>query len=219
MASLTIVSIALALAGLWLCFIGLRRLFARRTLSALNFELSGLIFLAVAAVSFVLSSNLYLYHRLDYEAPVAEIQFTELSPQHFTADLQRGEVQQQFDRWGDEWQLDAQMLLWKGFARAIGLDPQYRLHRLSGRYTSISDEREKRRSVYALSEKADVDLWLLASQHQSWFSWLVDASYGSAVYLPMSDKAIYQISISRTGLISRPMNAPAREAVSRWIGL
>jgi hypothetical protein len=219
MTSLTIVSIVLALAGLWLCVIGLRRLFARRPLSALNLELSGLIFLVVAAASFVLSSNLYLYNRLDYEAPVAEIQFTELSPQHFTADLQRGEVQQQFDMWGDEWQLDAQMLVWHGFASAIGLDPQYRLHRLSGRYTSISDEREKRRSVYALSQKADVDLWLLASQHQGWFSWLVDASYGSAVYLPMSDKAIYQISISRTGLISRPMNAPARKAVSRWIGL
>jgi len=219
MTLLTLVSIALALAGIWLCVIGLRRLFARRPLSAFNFELTGLIFLAVAAASFVLASNLYLYDRLDYEAPVAEIQFTELSPQHFTADLQRGDMQQQFDMWGDEWQLDAQMLLWHGFASVIGLEPQYRLHRLSGRYTSISDEREKKRSVFALSEKADVDLWLLASQHQSWFSWLVDASYGSAVYLPMSDKAIYQISISRTGLVARPMNAPARKAVSRWIGL
>ena len=47
----------------------------------------------------------------------------------------------------------------------------------------------------------------------------LDAAYGSAVYLPMSDAARYQVSISRTGLVARPMNDSAREAVSRWIGL
>jgi len=48
---------------------------------------------------------------------------------------------------------------------------------------------------------------------------LVDAMYGSAVFLPMTNQAKYVISISRNGLIARPANAEAKKAVSRWIGL
>jgi hypothetical protein len=160
-----------------------------------------------------------MYDQLVYEAPVAEIEFVRTSPQHFTATLRHGDQEQQYEMQGDEWQLDAQMLLWHGFASVLGLEPQYRLHRLSGRYSEVADEQEKARSVYALSDKADVDLWLLANQNQKLTGWLLDASYGSAVYLPMSDKARYQISISRTGLVARPTNAPAKQAVTRWIGL
>ena len=47
---------------------------------------------------------------------------------------------------------------------------------------------------------------------------MVDATYGSAVFLPMNDAARYSISISRNGLVARPDNAIAREAVSNWIG-
>jgi len=213
------VSIGLALIGALLCIIGLRRLFARRVASAIKLELFGFITLVLAAVAFLLASNLYLYERLVYEAPVAEIEFEQISPQHFVASLFHDEQQQQYEMQGDEWQLDAQMLVWRGFASMLGLEPQYRLHRLSGRYSDVADEQEKSRSVYALGEKADVDLWLLANQNQKLISWLLDASYGSAVYLPMSNQARYQISISRTGLVARPMNAPARQAVTRWIGL
>lgn len=219
MSTLTLVSIALALCGALLCFIGIRRLLRRRPLSALKFEFLGLVLLLIAGFSFLLASNLYLYAQLVYEAPVAEIEFIQAAPQRFIATLKRKDEKQQYLMQGDEWQLDAQMLLWRGFASLFGLEPQYRLHRLSGRYTEIKDEQEKARSVHALSEKADVDLWLLANQNQWLIAWLLDASYGSAVYLPMTDKARYQISISRTGLIARPMNAPAKQAVSRWIGL
>jgi hypothetical protein len=40
--------------------------------------------------------------------------------------------------------------------------------------------------------------------------------YGSATYLPMSDGALYEIKVSQSGLVARPMNQAAREAVSGW---
>jgi hypothetical protein len=44
----------------------------------------------------------------------------------------------------------------------------------------------------------------------------VDAVYGSATFLPMADKAAYAISASQTGLIARPLNEAARNAISGW---
>jgi hypothetical protein len=219
MSTYNLASLALAFLGSVLCIVGVRRLHEKRVLSAIKFELTGIIFLLFAGIAFLLASNLYLYQRLVYETPIAEIEFVQTSAQSYTATLEHDGRSQQFFMRGDEWQLDAQMLIWHGYANLLGLDAQYRLHRLSGRYTAITDEEEKARSVHALGETADIDLWSLANQHQNLIGWLLDTSYGSAVYLPMSAGARYQISISRTGLVARPINAAAKLAVSRWIGL
>ncbi len=221
MSVLTLASIVLALTGVFLCYSGIRRLLQRRPLAALNRELIGLLLLLLAGVSFLLASNLYLYDRLVFEAPVAEIEFTRLGDQHFSAQLDyvAETTPQRYDMHGDEWRLEAQMLLWHGYASLLGLDAQYRLHRLSGRYTQTSDELELQRSVHALGEEPKLDLWQVASRHHDIMGVFVDAAYGSAVFLPMSDAARYQISISRSGLVARPMNESARQAVSHWIGL
>jgi hypothetical protein len=44
----------------------------------------------------------------------------------------------------------------------------------------------------------------------------VDALYGSATYLPMVDGALYEIKVSQSGLLARPLNQAAREAVGSW---
>ena len=44
----------------------------------------------------------------------------------------------------------------------------------------------------------------------------VDAVYGNAAYMPMSDGARYEISITQTGLIARPVNAAAQQAAGSW---
>jgi hypothetical protein len=116
------------------------------------------------------------------------------------------------------------VLTWQGLATLFGLDANYRLHRIAGRYLDIDEERARPRSVYSLLKKQPMvdgdkfDLWQFAHKHQDWLHW-VDAAYGSAVFLPMTDGARYSIAISRTGLIARPANDEARKAVSQWIGL
>jgi hypothetical protein len=45
--------------------------------------------------------------------------------------------------------------------------------------------------------------------------WL-DALYGSATFLPMADGALYEIKVSQSGLVARPLNQAAREAVGSW---
>jgi hypothetical protein len=109
-------------------------------------------------------------------------------------------------------------------ATLFGLDANYRLHRIAGRYNDIEQERHSPRSVHNLvranvvTEKDYFDLWQLANDHQDWLRW-VDAVYGSAVFLPMTDGAKFKVAITRSGLVARPDNKVARQAVSRWIGL
>ncbi len=223
---LTLVSVLIAIVGLAFTATGIRRLFQRRFLNAAGLELSGLFFLFLASSAFLLASNLYTYQRLVYEQTIAEITFQKLSDQLYRADIDAldSEFKQSVNLRGDEWQLDAQVLSWQGVATLLGLDANYRLHRISGRYLDITEEQQRPRTVYSLITKPEYieddrfDLWQFAHEHQDLLQW-VDAVYGSAVFLPMTDGAQYSIAIGRTGLIARPANDEARKAVSQWIGL
>ncbi len=223
---LTLVSLLIAIVGLAFAVTGIKRLIQRRFLRAAGLELSGLFFLLLSSSAFLLASNLYTYQRLVYEQAVAEISFQKIGEQQFRADINAldSDFQQTVNLNGDEWQLDAQVLMWQGVATLLGLDANYRLHRISGRYVDITDEQQRPRTVFSLVkspayiEDDTFDLWKFAHNNQNWLQW-IDAVYGSAVFLPMSDGARYSIAISRTGLIARPDNDEARKAVSQWIGL
>ena len=223
---LTFVSLLITIVGLAFAATGIKRIIQRRFIRAAGLGFSGLFFLVLASSAFLLASNLYTYQRLVYEQAVAEISFQKLAEQQYRADIVAldSDFQQTVNLNGDEWQLDAQVLMWQGVGTLLGLDANYRLHRISGRYVDIIDEQQRPRSVYSLVkqlayiEDDRFDLWQFAHDHQDWLQW-IDAVYGSAVFLPMSDGAMYSIAISRTGLIARPVNDEARKAVSQWIGL
>jgi len=226
MVYLTLLATLIAVVGVAFMVTGIKRLVQRRLIHGIGLEFSGLLFLVLALACFLLASNLYTYQRLVYEQPVAEINFQQIDKQKFRAviDALDSDFKQVVDLTGDEWQLDAQVLTWKGVATLFGFDANYRLHRISGRYADIADEQSRPRSVFSLAKKTAYieddrfDLWSFAQQNRDWLHW-VDAAYGSAVFLPMTDGAKYSIAISRTGLIARPANAEARKAVSHWIGL
>jgi hypothetical protein len=154
---------------------------------------------------------------LTLERPVAEIVFEQRGPQTFNATLTQahnGEIQM-FVLSGDEWQLDARVLKWKGWANLFGLDAQYRLERVSGRYRDIEQERKAERTVYPLAENPGLDLWRMTLDNPTRLPF-VDAVYGNAAYMPMSDGARYEISITQTGLVARPVNTAAQQAAGSW---
>lgn len=188
-------------------------------MSSVRYEITGIVLLTLAAMLFLVSSNIHTYERLVFEQPIASIGFHEISAKHFSVELKDlGSGESWFyELRGDEWQLDAQILTWQGYANLLGLDSYYRLHRLSGRYTDIKEERSAPHTVHGLAAEERIDLWSYANEYRNWLS-MVDATFGSAVFLPMNDAARYSISISRNGLVARPDNAEAREAVSNWIG-
>lgn len=202
--------------GLLFLLAGLRRLWRRRFIAGSLQGLTGLLLIAIAAAFFLVLGNFYIYHRLTAEQPLAELRFHSLGPQYYQAVIQYPSGEQQvFDLHGDEWQLDARILKWRGYATLVGFDTAYRLERLSGRYHAIEQERRAPRSVYALSQDPKVDLWAVAKTYKKWLPW-VDTLYGSAAYLPMADNALYAVSVTNSGLLARPLNEPAQAAVGNW---
>jgi hypothetical protein len=211
------VILVIAIFGLLLLILACQRLFRARFLAAGGSAFTGSLLLAIAALLFVVSLNLHTYARLTLERPVAEIVFEKRGPQAFNATLTQvpnGEIQM-FVLAGDEWQLDARVLKWKGWANLFGLDAQYRLERVSGRYRDITQERTAERTVYPLAENPGMDLWQITLDRPDRLPF-VDAIYGNAAYMPMSDGARYEISISQTGLIARPVNTAAQQAAGSW---
>ncbi len=209
-------ALMITLFGFLLLYWGIRRLWRHRVITGSLETLSGLVFLMVATILIAISINLQTYHRLTHESPVAEIYFKAQNHQHFWVYMTyQGSRAMGFDMFGDEWQLDARILKWRGIALIMGFKTVYRLDRISGRYTNIDQERKEVRSVYALGENPGINLWDLARKHSRWIPWM-DASYGSATYLPMVDGARYQVSVSTSGLLARPSNNIASEAVRKW---
>jgi len=207
--------IVFAALGVILFIFGIQRIWRRRVLAGSLEGLVGLLLLAIAALMAAISINLYTYDRLTYESKVAEVSFREIGPQHFGVIVLFKNNTKILDLRGDEWQIDARVLKWRGIAVLIGFDTLYRLDRLSGRYRDITQERSGLRTVHSLSEEQGLDIWMISRRYARWIPW-ADAVYGSATYMPMADGASYTVSVGNTGLLARPSNDIANKAVSEW---
>ena len=177
----------------------------------------GGILIALSAFFSIIISNLYTYERLTHERVLATLHLDQLAQQHFLAalDFPDQKKRQIFELKGDEWQIDARILKWKYPIIWLGLDSHFQFERISGRYSDIDSEVQNQRTVYSLVEQATPDVWPIIRQYQQYIPW-IDAMYGSANYLPMHDEAEYEISITQTGLIARPLNTAAEISISNW---
>jgi len=220
-----IVPAAVGLLGLALLVRGLVALFRGHPVSALFGIVGGGGFAAAAVIATLLALDVQTYARLTSERPVATLQLRKLGPQYFEATVvqpAQGEGRPAttvvYPLHGDEWRIEAQVLKWKPWATVLGLDTQYRLDRLSGRYQSIEQEINAERSVHSLSggdastgQPWRISAWDAARRYRRYVN-AVDTLYGGAAYMPMADGARYEVWITQSGLIARPANDPAREA-------
>ncbi len=189
-----------------------RRRPVRASASGLGCVLSA----AVLSGFLVLTMSYFGYQRLTGEQLVTRVEFSRVAPYEYRARLMmEGQRDRFFLLTGDEWQIDARLVSWKPPATILGLEPIYRLERLSGRYAEVDQEREQPRTVHALTPKPLLDVWTVARQFPLLMPG-VDAYYGTATYVPMADGAIYEVALSRDALIARPANDAARAALSRW---
>jgi hypothetical protein len=167
--------------------------------------------LALVGAAGLVAAGLHGYERLTREQPVAELEFEARGPEQFLATLTYlpGGQTRMFILSGDEWQLDARVLKWHGWANLLGLDAHYRLERVWGHWQDVEKERRSAPSVYPLAPADWFRLWDFAAAHQRWLPF-VDAVYGNATYNPMADGARYRVTLSQSGLIARPISAAER---------
>ncbi len=212
----TALIIAFALAGILFFVAAVRGLRRRRLGSGALHGATALVLLLLSLCAALVAANLRTYQRLTFEQPAGELQLTRTGERQFNAVLTYPSGERvNFALRGDEWQADARVLKWHALANVVGFDTAYRLERIGGRYTRIEDERSQARTVYALNAPQRIDPWELVHRYRSWLPW-IDALYGSATFLPMADGALYESKVSQTGLVARPLNQAAREAVGSW---
>lgn len=194
----------------------LRHARRRRPLRATGSLAGGATSGALGGASILLAFSYFGYGQLVDEQVVGQIEFSQSAPAEYVARLMIvGEPDRLLPLRGSEWQMDARVVNWKPPATLLGLDPIYQLERLSGRYSSVDDELSERRTVHALSEEITLDVWKVARRFPRLLPG-VDAYYGTATYLPMADGARFEVTMTRTALIARPVNDAARQAVGDW---
>jgi hypothetical protein len=212
---LTISTVFIAIA-LYFVFSMARHARQRRPIRATRSLAGGVVSGAMGGASILLAFSYYGYGRLIDEQAVSRIEFSQIAPGQYTARVMiDGETDRLLELRGDEWQMDARVVNWKPPATLLGLDPIYQLDRLSGRYSDIDDEMSEERTVHALSDEMRFDVWRVARRFPVLMPG-IDAYYGTATYLPMADGARFEVTLTRTALIARPLNEQAREAVGQW---
>jgi len=209
-------STVFTLIALFFIFTTTRHIRRRRPIRATGSLAGGLVAATLGGASILLAFSYYGYGRLVDEQLVSKIEFSQTAPGEYVARLMvAGEPDRLLQMRGDEWQMDARVVIWKPPITLLGLDPIYQLDRLSGRYSDIDDEKLEPRTVYALTEELTLDVWRVAHRFPQLLPG-VDAYYGTATYVPMADGARFEVTLSRDALIARPVNEAARKAVGNW---
>jgi hypothetical protein len=175
----------------------------------------GLAFLALAGFIGLVAYDLYSYAPLLEDKPLVTLSFEADGPRYRVNLLESGSERSVLLE-GDLWQLDARFLHWKGLAALIGLQPGYRLEKLSGRFLSIEQQAQAQQAQVELAQSPyGIDLWrwLRLGQHDLF---MFDAQARRVTYLPIADQAVYGISLTPTGLLAQPMNQAAQQALQDW---
>jgi hypothetical protein len=172
----------------------------RRTLL---FPLTSLGFVG-ALILLLLGSNLYTFHRLTDESPIAELHFRKTDVQQYETTISYGDFchPEKFLLHGDQWRLDARFLKWHPWANLLGFDSMYRIERLGGRYLDVQVENAGPQLSYQLFEEGGIDLPAILDSYGGRFS-PVDTLYGSSVYELMQEGFLYRVYRGQSGLLVR----------------
>lgn len=201
---LVITAVCLLVLGFVMCRGALRALGGGRWMGGAVRGLTGLLLLALAGLAGAIVVGLRTYHALTLEVLAATVTTDPLGPQRFRATILLPDRRlAMYDLAGDALYVDAHILKWHPWMNLLGLHTSYELDRVAGRYTNVSDERTKPRTAYELARPAWIDLFALARRHV--LGPLADAEYGSAAFVAGTTRAQYEIRVSTTGLLMRPV--------------
>lgn len=161
--------------------------------------------------------ELQQFRPLPTEQPVAVVEFRELAPQQYEAILRIAgeEAERQILIHGDMWELDVQVLRWRGLGEALGLEEGYRLNRLGGRYVAFEQQRNVAVALTARLHATPTwrDLWLWVDRQSD--PKLLKADAFVLRFMPVANGARFAIEIAPTGLTPVPLNPAAVEAIKR----
>lgn len=194
---------AFALVSIGLLWLAGRAYRDRRWMGTAGRSGGAALFVSLSALSGTLAASTQGYRALTGEEVAMTVTTLPTGPSAFAAHVAFPDGRDTtYMVQGDQLLVDAHILKWHYWANVLGLETQYELDRLTGRYLDVEDERRRPRTVHSLKADKPVDLFDLA-QRYSFLSLLVDAEYGSATYIEVEEPARFEVRVSTTGLLVR----------------
>jgi hypothetical protein len=167
--------------------------------------LFGVTLFALAALAGTVVVATRGYRALTEEDLAATVTTEPLPHQHFRATIiLPGGRLAMYDLSGDAFYVDGYIVKWHPLVNILGLHAAYELDRVAGRYNDVADERAKPHTVYSLSRPK---LFTMFGLVKKWplLTPLVDAEYGSATFTAAGRPATFNVLVSTTGLLIRPV--------------
>ena len=163
-----------------------------------------LVCVSIVLMLMLLSASIYTFNVLTAETLIAELRFDQTGNRQYLAHLRTGDRcdERTLPVLGEQWRVDAEFLKWKYWATLLGLDSQYRLDRLEGRYRSTAEQNTAPNIAHDLGGGTAVDVVDLAGALGSW-NFLIDATYGSSTYQDIDTANVYYVYRTPTGIITR----------------
>ena len=197
---------------IWILRRGARRIGSRpqvpvpagRYLGAFVF---GLCTLAIGIAALSLVVMLQGWRAFTHKTHVAELQCIEMGPHKlrvylvpFDSDGARAATEI-YDVDGDEWQVGGDMLRFRPFMTALGVQPVFRLSRVEGRWNSAADANAHKGTAFDRSPPSLSWLGLYRGADKAPMRWIVDGAHGQAVSQLPDRRAVYDIYVTPNGYI------------------
>ncbi len=178
-----------------------------------------LLFSAMGAFSLlaVVGLDLTTYRQLTAQEQVMKVVVDELEEGRFNVKLISDSISREFELEGDQWQIDFRLIRFSPMVSITGLSYLYQPSRLSNRYVAIEDQRNKPLHFYSLRDEpaVSVDFWEFFRNYSDGLP-LIDTTFGSSVFMPLSDNAEYEILIGFSGLVVKALSEEGKTAVQNW---
>jgi hypothetical protein len=165
------------------------------------------LWLSVGMLLGTITIGLQGYRAFTREEVAAVVRTEPIAPKRFRAHFRFANGNEQsFDIAGDELYVDARVLKWKPIANIAGLHTAYQLDRVGGRYRALADEQRAPRTVVQINNERGTDIFDLR-QRYTFLAPLLDAEYGSATFVSVTEPQTLEVRVSTTGLLIRPIVA------------
>ena len=152
----------------------------------------------------LLSASVYTYSKLTGETVIAELTFEPTGDRQYLVHLRTGDrcEERVLPVLGEQWRVDARFLKWKYWALLLGLQSQYRLDRLEGRYRTAVEQNTSPTLAHDLTGGTALDVVGFARALGP-LNFLTDATYGSSTYEDIDPGRTYYVYRTTTGIITR----------------
>lgn len=147
--------------------------------------------------------SLHSYQLANQGRQIATLKIKQTGYKRFFAELNFPDQSTQSYRLaGDTLYIDAYIIKWQPILTFLGLPTYYQLDRISGRFLDLSEEKKIDRTIHAIAPQNSFNLFHLV-QKFTLLKLFVDATYGSATFMPIKHLDEYDLFVTSSGLMLR----------------